>query len=205
MTPERESVVEALCLEALTKDDGERTAFLDAACGGDAALRRAVESLLAGRSTASAFLEQAAWRDAAPLAAGTRLGPYEIVGKIGEGGMGEVYKARDTRLDRAVAIKVLPSALAADPQRRARFEREAKAIAALNHPHICTLHDVGDHDGSLFLVMEHLDGESLPARLSQGRLPLDQALAIATEVADALGAAHGQGIVHRDMKPDNII
>jgi serine/threonine protein kinase len=111
-----------------------------------------------------------------PLAPGTRLGPYEIQSAIGAGGMGEVYKARDTRLDRSVAIKVLPAQVSADPDRRARFEREAKTIAALTHPHICTLHDVGESEGSTFLVMEHLTGETLAERLQKGPLPLALAL-----------------------------
>src|SRR5512139_630388 len=129
------------------------------------------------------------------LAAGTRLGPYEIQAAIGAGGMGEVYKARDTRLDRSVAIKVLPAQVSADPERRARFEREAKTIAGLNHPHICTLHDVGEHpstgsgQATLYLVMEHLTGETLAERLQKGPLPLEQALTIAAEIADALAAA----------------
>ncbi len=139
------------------------------------------------------------------LTPGTTLGPYEIVAPIGQGGMGEVYSATDTRLDRTVAIKVLPAELASDPDRRERFEREAKAIAALNHPHICTLHDVGHEDGTDFLVMEHLEGESLQNRLTKGALPLDQALQIAIQIADALDKAHRQGITHRDLKPGNIM
>ena len=139
------------------------------------------------------------------LASGTRLGPYEVQSAIGAGGMGEVYKARDTRLDRTVAIKVLPPTVAADPERRARFEREARTIAGLNHPHICTLFDVGDHDGSMFLVMEHVAGDTLARRLHEGPLPLDQALTIATEIADALAAAHRQGVIHRDLKPGNVM
>ncbi len=139
-----------------------------------------------------------------PLTAGTRLGPYEIVAPIGAGGMGEVYKARDTRLERTVAIKVLPAALAADPEFKARFEREAKSISALNHPHICTLHDVGNENGIEFLVMEHLEGETLAARLAKGALPSDQALEYALQIADALDKAHRQGIVHRDLKPANV-
>jgi TolB-like protein/Tfp pilus assembly protein PilF/aminoglycoside phosphotransferase (APT) family kinase protein len=140
-----------------------------------------------------------------PLANGARLGPYEIQSAIGAGGMGEVYKARDTRLDRTVAIKILPAELSADPDRCARFQREAKVIASLNHPHICTLFDVGEHDGSTYLVMEHLAGESLAERLHKGRLPLGQALGVATEIADALTAAHRQGIIHRDLKPGNVM
>ena len=140
-----------------------------------------------------------------PLAAGTRCGPYEILGLIGAGGMGEVYKARDTRLDRTVAIKVLPAEISGDPDRRARFEREARTIGGLNHPHICTLHDVGEHGDSTYLVMEHLAGETLAERLQKGRLPLDQALRVATEIADALAAAHRHGVVHRDLKPANVM
>ena len=135
---------------------------------------------------------------------GATLGPYRVLEKLGEGGMGEVYAATDTRLDRTVAIKVLPAELASDPDRRERFEREAKAIAALNHPHICTLHDVGHEDGTDFLVMEYLEGESLQDRLTKGALPLDQALQIAIQIADALDKAHRQGITHRDLKPGNI-
>ena len=139
------------------------------------------------------------------LTPGTRLGPYEIVSALGAGGMGEVYKARDTRLDRTVAIKVLPEHVAADPELKQRFEREAKTISSLNHPHICTLHDVGSQDGVDFLVMEHLDGETLAQRLSKGALPLDQALQTAIQIADALDKAHRQGITHRDLKPGNIM
>ena len=140
-----------------------------------------------------------------PLDAGTQLGPYEIVAPIGAGGMGEVYKARDTRLDRTVAIKVLPEHVAADPDLKQRFEREAKTISSLNHPHICTLYDVGQHDGIDFLVMEYLEGDTLAQRLEKGALPLDQALQVAIEIADALDKAHRQGIVHRDLKPCNIM
>src|SRR5438874_1547878 len=119
------------------------------------------------------------------LAVGTRLGPYEISGSLGAGGMGEVYKARDTRLDRTVAVKVLPPALAHDPAFRARFDREARAISQLSHPHICALYDVGEHQGTSFLVMEHLDGETLAARLDRGALKPDEAVRIAVEGAEA--------------------
>ena len=136
---------------------------------------------------------------------GESLGPYRILGKLGEGGMGEVYKARDTRLDRTVAIKILPTELSADPERRVRFEREAKSIAGLTHPHICTLHDIGTHDGTTYLVMEHLAGETLAQRLARSPLPVAQALDIAAQVADALDAAHKHGIIHRDIKPANIM
>jgi serine/threonine-protein kinase len=136
---------------------------------------------------------------------GRLLGPYRVLDKLGEGGMGEVYKARDTRLDRTVAIKVLPSELALDPDSRARFEREARAVAALDHPHICGIYDVGSVDGTHYLVMPHLEGQTLAARLERGPLPLDEALKIAVEIADALDKAHRQGIVHRDLKPANIM
>ena len=139
------------------------------------------------------------------LIAGARLGPYEIVGPLGAGGMGEVYDARDTRLDRAVAIKILRAEFADSADRRARFEREARAIASLNHPHICTLHDIGHQDGIAYLVMERLEGETLADRLVRGPLPFGEALACAGQVADALDRAHGQGIVHRDLKPANIM
>jgi eukaryotic-like serine/threonine-protein kinase len=139
------------------------------------------------------------------LSPGTRLGPYEILAPLGAGGMGEVWRARDTRLDREVAIKVLPEGFAQNEQFRARFEREAKTISSLNHPNICTLHDIG-HDGGLhYLVMELIDGESLADRLARGPLPLDQVIRYGGQIADALGRAHRQGIVHRDLKPGNIM
>jgi eukaryotic-like serine/threonine-protein kinase len=140
-----------------------------------------------------------------PLAVGTRLGPYEIVAPLGAGGMGEVYRAKDTRLDRSVAIKVLPSHLTADPERRARFEREAKAVSSLNHPHICTVYDVGHEQGTDYLVMELVEGETLAQRVKKGALPLDQLLRTAIEIADALDKAHRQGVIHRDLKPGNVM
>ena len=136
---------------------------------------------------------------------GTQLGPYKVLGPIGAGGMGEVYRAKDTRLDRIVAIKVLPTHLADSPELRERFEREARTIASLNHPHICTLHDIGHQDGTDFLVMEYLEGETLAQRLVKGWLPLDQVLQYAIEIADALDKAHRKGITHRDLKPGNIM
>jgi serine/threonine protein kinase/Tol biopolymer transport system component len=139
------------------------------------------------------------------LTAGSRLGPYEIVSAIGAGGMGEVYKARDTRLERTVAIKVLPQRLSSSPESRQRFEREAKTISQLSHPHICALYDVGSQDGTEYLVMEYLEGETLSDRLSKGPLPLEQTLRYGIEIADALDKAHRQGIVHRDLKPGNVM
>src|SRR6266567_325787 len=136
---------------------------------------------------------------------GRRLGPYEILSAIGAGGMGEVYKARDTRLDRTVAIKVLPAHLADRSELRERFEREARTIASLNHPHICTLFDIGQQDGIDYLVMEYLEGETLAHRLQKGPLPLEQVLQYAIEIADALDKAHRKGVTHRDLKPGNIM
>src|SRR5271169_1373618 len=139
------------------------------------------------------------------LILGSRLGPYEILSPLGAGGMGEVYRARDTRLDRTVAIKVLPSHLSDDPALRQRMEREAKAISALQHSNICTLYDIGSQDGTDFLVMEYLEGQTLADRLAKGALPMDQVLKIGTEIAQALEKAHQQGIIHRDLKPANIM
>src|SRR6516164_142788 len=140
-----------------------------------------------------------------PLESGTRLGPYEITQPLGAGGMGEVYRSRDTRLDRVVAIKVLAAHLADRADLRERFEREARAVSSLNHPNICTLFDVGEQDGTHFLVMEYVEGETLADRLQRGPLPLDQALKYAIEITDALDKAHRQGIIHRDLKPGNIM
>jgi serine/threonine protein kinase len=145
-----------------------------------------------------------------PVSAGARLGPYEILAAIGAGGMGEVYRARDTRLDRCVAIKILAPEVSADPDRRARFEREAKIIAGLNHPHICTLHDVGEHpstgsgQATLYLVMELLEGQTLRHRIAGKPMLTDEVLELGIQIADGLEAAHAKGIVHRDVKPANV-
>src|ERR1700740_705401 len=141
-----------------------------------------------------------------PLSPGFRLGPYEILDAIGAGGMGEVYRARDTRLDRTVAIKILPDQLSSDPIRKQRFEGEQKTISSLNHPHICVLHDVGSQDGISYLVMECVEGETLAKRLEKGPpLPLEQVLKYGMQIADALDKAHRSGVVHRDLKPGNIV
>jgi eukaryotic-like serine/threonine-protein kinase len=139
------------------------------------------------------------------LATGTKLGPYEIQSPLGAGGMGEVYRARDTRLERTVAVKILPAQFSSDPVRKQRFEREAKTISSLNHPHICTLHDIGHQDGMDYLVMECVEGETLAKRLEKGPLPLDQALKYGAQIADGLDKAHRSGVVHRDLKPGNIM
>src|SRR5688572_10750195 len=139
------------------------------------------------------------------IGAGTRLGPYEIAGSLGAGGMGQVFRAKDTRLGREVAVKVPFQDVGGDEARRQRFQREARAVAALNHPHICTIHDVGSESGVDFLVLEVLQGESLASRLRRGPLPLDEALARGIEIARALDCAHQAGIVHRDLKPGNVM
>jgi serine/threonine protein kinase len=136
---------------------------------------------------------------------GTKLGPYEIEKIIGSGGMGEVYRARDTRLERMVAIKVLAPHLAENPEHRQRLEREAKAVSSLSHPHICPLYDVGHENGVDFLVMEFIEGETLADRLSRGPLPIDEVIQFGVQIADALEKAHRQGIVHRDLKPGNVM
>jgi Tol biopolymer transport system component len=140
-----------------------------------------------------------------PLAPGTRLGPYEILAPLGAGGMGEVYRARDSRLERDVAIKVLSPQLAETPELRARFEREARAVSALNHPHVCVLYDIGTEGDLVYLVMEHLEGETLARRLERGPLPAEELLGRGAEIADALDRAHRAGIIHRDLKPGNIM
>ncbi|HVT43898.1 MAG TPA: protein kinase [Thermoanaerobaculia bacterium] len=140
-----------------------------------------------------------------PISSSTRLGPYEVVSRVGAGGMGEVWLAKDTRLDRSVAIKVLPPILADNAQFRTRFEREARSISQLNHPHICTLYDVGQEDGLDYLVMEYLEGESLADRIKRGPLPIGEVLRIGTQMASALAAAHRHGIIHRDLKPANVM
>ncbi len=139
-----------------------------------------------------------------PLNPGTTLGPYEVTAKIGEGGMGEVYQARDTKLDRDVALKVLPEAFTTDPDRLARFEREAKVLASLNHPNIGSIYGLEEAEGVRALVLELVEGPTLADRIKQGPIPIDEALSIATQIAEALEAAHEQGVIHRDLKPANV-
>src|SRR5499426_4663440 len=139
------------------------------------------------------------------LTLGSRLGPYEILEQIGAGGMGEVYKGCDTRLNRSVAIKVLPTHFSKNAEMKARFEREAQTIASLNHPNICVLYDVGHQDSMDYLVMEYIEGRTLMQRLEKGALPIDEAVKTAIEIADALDKAHRQGVVHRDLKPSNVM
>jgi serine/threonine protein kinase/TolB-like protein len=214
MTPERWRQIRDLFTSALQLGAAERSAYLYRNCSGDPSLRQEVERLLAAeQQLPSSFLDSHAVALAKPsasseggsvLAPGTKLGPYALETLLGAGGMGEVYRARDTRLERTVAVKVIPRSLSSDAVRRQRFEREARAIALLQHPNICTLYDVGSQGGTDYLVMEYLEGQTLAARLLKGRLPIDVTLRYATEVADALDVSHRRGIVHRDIKPGNI-
>jgi serine/threonine protein kinase len=208
MQPDDWPRIKEIFAAALALSPDARHAYLLSACGDDIALRRHVEDLLVSYDQADTFLETPA--DVIKVFSvtsleGRRIGPYTLSSRIGAGGMGEVYKAHDTRLDRPVAIKVLPSHVASDALAHDRFEREARAVAALNHPHICTLHDVGNQDGIDFLVMEYLDGETLASRLEKGPLTLPQVLQYAVQIASALDRVHRAGIVHRDLKPGNIM
>jgi serine/threonine protein kinase len=207
VTPERLRQIEALFHRARERTPPERDALLASECAGDSELRREVESLLAqppaGALDAPVGALVADLAADAPLT-GRRLGVFEMQGLLGVGGMGEVYRAQDTRLGRAVAIKILPRAFRDNYNRLARFEREARVLASLNHPHIGAIYGVEDAEGVSALVMELVEGEDLAARLSHGALPVDEALRIATQIAEALEAAHEQGVVHRDLKPANI-
>ncbi len=210
MTPERWQRITELFQDTLERPAEAREAYLQKACGDDDVLRREVEALLAAGREAGDFLSEPARIDEAEppppaLSPSRLLGPYQILAPVGGGGMGEIYKARDTRLDRIVAIKVLPPAVSGDPTQRKRFEREARAISKLSHPHICPLYDVGEQDDLTFLVMEYLEGENVADRLTRGPLPLDEALRYASQIADALADAHLAGIVHRDLKPGNVM
>jgi len=212
MTPDRESDVERICHQALALDAAAREAFVAEACAGDEGLRREVESLLRQQSKADGFLAEPALMAAAPYLAvesgqslvGGQLGAYQIHSLLGAGGMGEVYKARDTKLGRDVAVKILPRLFSSDPDRLARFEREARVLASLNHPHIGAIYGVEDAEGTRALILELVDGPTLADRLASGPLPMRDALTIAVQIAEALEAAHGASLVHRDLKPANI-
>jgi len=209
---ERRRRIEELCDAALDRDASQRAAFVAAACGGDEALRVEVERLLSHAPTAEDFLETPVDELAAevlggahePALVGQRVGPYEIVSLLGEGGMGEVYRARDATLGRDVAIKVVAGAFLSDPERLARFEREARVLAALNHVHIGAIYGVEEQGGVRALVLELVEGPTLAERLAAGPLPVPEALSIARQIADALEAAHDKAVVHRDLKPANI-
>jgi len=201
MTDERWREISRLYNAAAALEPAERAAFLHEACGNDDLLCAEVESLLLDDSRAEELLESAATR---LDLVGRRIGSYELDSLIGAGGMGEVFRARDTKLDRNVAIKVLPRNFAADSGRLARFQREARLLAALNHPHIAAIYGFEDAPAGPALVLELVDGDTLAERLDKGSIPVDDTLTIARQIADALDAAHGHGIVHRDLKPANI-
>jgi len=212
MDAERWRRTESLYHAAAARPADERAAFLAAACGDDEGLRRDIEALLAAPATADGILGPSARAMAAelagdatgPLLTGRRLGIYHLYERIGAGGMGEVYRARDTRLGRDVAIKILPHAFTTDSDRLARFEREARVLAAVTHPNIATIHGVEDGGGVRALVMELVDGETLAERIRRGPMPIAECVAVARQIVEALDAAHDKGIVHRDLKPANV-
>jgi serine/threonine protein kinase len=206
------TTVKRIHQSALDIDPSERAAFVEESCGGDEALRREVQELLTYASEAESFLERPAV-DVAPTPPGAlneatlvgrTISHYQVLSLLGAGGMGEVYLARDPRLDRTVALKILPGELAADAERMQRFTREAKAASALNHPNVATIYDVGESDGISFIVMEHVEGETLLARISRRMTP-PEVVDIAVQAADALDLAHAKGITHRDIKPANLM
>ncbi len=217
MDPKRWREIERLCQAALEVEPGKREAYLKDACAGDESLLKEIESLLVHQSEAEGFLKDPAMEAAAKLLAreqenslardliGRTIAHYCVIEKIGEGGMGEVFLADDTSLHRKVALKFLPSELQQDPVAHKRFLREAHSAASLDHPFICSIHEIGEHEGKDFIVMEYVDGDTLKDRLAQGPLPLEDALQITIEVSEALETAHGKGIVHRDIKPANIM
>src|SRR5215204_5337155 len=205
------TTVKRIHQSALDFDPSERAAFVDESCGGDEALRREVQELLTYAAEAESFLERPAV-DIAPKPdashetslVGRSISHYQVLSLLGAGGMGEVYLARDPRLDRTVALKILPGELAADADRMERFTREAKAASALNHPNVATIYDVGESEGISFIAMEHVEGETLLARIS-GRMTPPEVVDIAVQAADALDLAHAKGITHRDIKPANLM
>jgi WD40 repeat protein/serine/threonine protein kinase len=210
---ESRNKVKALCNEVLDLDLRERTAFLTAACAGDDQLRREVESLLRHEATVDAFMVKPAWqhvvRDIASVQreslAGRQLGRYQIHERLGQGGMGEVWRATDQQLKRDVAIKILPPEFSTDPERVRRFELEAYAVSALEHPNIITIHEVGESGGLHFIVTELIEGQTLRDRLAQGPLGWRAAVRIASQLAAGLSVAHAAGIIHRDIKPENVV
>ncbi|HEX6625558.1 MAG TPA: protein kinase, partial [Pyrinomonadaceae bacterium] len=212
MNAERWRQIDEVFDAALELEPEARAGFLSDRCGGNAELRREVEALLAAHDKAGGFIETSAMKVAARAVAGDtfyaeverQIGPYRVLSLLGAGGMGEVYLAEDTRLGRRVALKLLPPPFVSDPDRLRRFEREARAASALNHPNILTLYDIGRVDGTHYIVTEYVEGGTLRARLSAGRITAPEAVRVAAQVAEALSAAHAAGITHRDIKPENI-
>ena len=213
MDPKRWQQIDKLLEEALDREPEQRAAFLEQACAGDEELRRKAEALLAAHEQAGDFVEVPALDLAARAMGeqpgrslvGRRLGPYEILSLLGRGGMGEVYRAQDTRLDHIDALKILPAEVAADPDRSRRFVREAKAASALNHPNIATIYEIGESDGIHWIAMELVEGETLAERLKGRSLEVPEVLDLGIQVAEALEKAHSKGIIHRDIKPANVI
>ena len=207
MKPERWQRVEQLLHSALKLEEKDRADFLKEACDGDEALRGEVESLLAHKSEAKTFIEVPALEMVAKAMAeepdrvllGRQIGAYKITSLLGVGGMGEVYRAEDTRLGRTVAVKVLPEELAQDKDRLRRFEREARAASALNHPNILTIYEIGKADGAIFIATEFIDGQTLREQMRQGKMKLRDKLEVSLQAAGALAVAHEAGIVHRDI------
>jgi len=204
MTPERWQQVRKVLQDALELAPEQRPAFLDKACSTDDSLRREVESLISSSEQARSSFLQAPPLAPVAITKGTKLGEYEIVSLLGAGGMGEVFRARDPVLKREVAIKVLPSFVSQDADRLRRFEQEAQAAAALNHPNILSVHRFDTFEGAPYLVSELLDGSTLGQLLARGPLPVRKAMDYGVQIAHGLAAAHDKGIVHRDLKPDNI-
>src|SRR5262245_26880440 len=213
MKPERWHKIEKLYHSALEREADQRTAFLAEACAGDDSLRREVESLLAHQSKAENLMETPVMEIAAKALAGDQngsmagqsLGSYQILSRLGAGGMGEVYQARDARLERTVALKILPAEVAADAERMRRFVREAKAASALNHPHVATIYEIGEANGVNFIAMEYVEGQTLAAKISGHPLKVNEIVEIVSQIADALDEAHSKGITHRDIKPANVM
>src|SRR5208283_5075792 len=203
MTPERWQQIRDVLEKALELTPGQRSAFLDGACLSDPSLRQEVETLLAAsEDVRSSFLQSSSLR--VTITPGTKLGEYEVKSLLGSGGMGEVYRARDSRLGRDVAIKVLPSFLSADAERLRRFGQEARAAAALNHPNILAVFQMGTYEDSPYLVSELLEGETLRDQIKRGRLSVRKAIDYGVQITRGLAAAHEKGIVHRDLKPENL-
>jgi eukaryotic-like serine/threonine-protein kinase len=213
MNPERWHQVDQLFQAALERAPNNRAAFIREACGGDDSLRHEVEALFIADRQAGSLIETPAYALAAPLIVasdataflGETLGHYQIIALLGKGGMGEVYQARDIKLDRTVALKILPVEVSANGERMRRFNREAKAASALNHPNVAHIYEIGEENGVSFIVMEYVEGQKLAAKINGHPLAVNEIVKIGSQIADALDEAHGKGITHRDIKPANVM